>query len=312
MNGHAGLVQERGRRRRFARQAPSPHTTDEALAHGGRTRKFRLHVPPGLDDRAAPLVIQFHGGGGAGRGIDRLTRFHALADHERFVVAAPSGVARNWNDGRIAPRMRAAMQGVDDVGFVAVLIDTIAARIPIDRRRVYAVGMSNGAMMAGRLACQLSERIAAIAQVAGTAPADAAQWCHPGRPVPVMQIHGTADPLVPYEGGPIGHGRHGHRHHRDRLEGRGIVLGVDDWAALWVANNNAKGPAVSSLGDDVSVRTWRGTARQSDIEFWRIENGGHTWPGGSQYLPARVIGPTSKTFDATPTIWRFLSAHYLD
>jgi polyhydroxybutyrate depolymerase len=303
----------RERRRRFARYPSSPHTTDETVEHGGRTRTFRLHVPPGLDDRGAPLVIQFHGGGGAGRGIDRLTRFHDLADRERFVVAAPSGVARNWNDGRIAPRMRAAMEGVDDVGFVALLIDTIAARTPIDRHRVYAVGISNGAMMTGRLACQLSERIAAIGQVAGTAPADAAQWCHPGRPVPVMQIHGTADPLVPYEGGPIGgHRRHGHRRHGGRLEGRGVVMGVDAWASLWVANTNADGPAVTSVGDDVSVRTWRGTARQSDIEFWRVENGGHTWPGGAQYLPERVIGSTSKTFDATPTIWRFLSAHALD
>ncbi|HEX2737980.1 MAG TPA: PHB depolymerase family esterase [Acidimicrobiia bacterium] len=282
------------------------------MAHGGRTRNFRLHVPTDLGERPVPLVIQLHGGGGAGRGIDRLTRFHDLADHERFVVVAPSGVARNWNDGRIAPRMRAAMKGVDDVGFIATLIDSIAARAPIDRRRVYGVGMSNGAMMAGRLACQLSERIAAIAQIAGTAAADAAQWCHPGRPVPVMQIHGTADPLVPYEGGPLGGGRHGRRRLQGRLEGRGVVMGVDDWASLWVANNNADGPAVSNVGDDVSVRTWRGTDRQSDLEFWRIEHGGHTWPGGSQYLPERVIGPTSKTFDATPTIWRFLSAHALD
>ncbi|HEX7521757.1 MAG TPA: PHB depolymerase family esterase, partial [Acidimicrobiia bacterium] len=223
-------------------------------------------MPTGLGEGAVPLLIQLHGGGGAGRGIDRLTRFHDLADHERFVVVAPSGVARNWNDGRIAPRMRAAMEGVDDVGFIATLIDSIAARAPIDRRRVYAVGMSNGAMMAGRLACQLSERIAAIAQVAGTAAADAAQWCHPGRPVPVMQIHGTADPLVPYEGGPLGGGRHARRRLQGRLEGRGVVMSVDDWASLWVANNHADGPAVTNVGDDVSVRTWRGTDRQSDLE----------------------------------------------
>jgi polyhydroxybutyrate depolymerase len=122
--------------------------------------------------------------------------------------------------------------------------------------------------------------------------------------VPFLQIHGTADPILPYGGGPV---RTNRRDGRDR----GRVLGVDQWAHVLTAHNGAGGPAVSRVAPDVTVRTWRGPTPQSDVEFWRVEGGGHTWPGGLQYLPARIIGTTSASFDATATMAAFFRAHAL-
>lgn len=280
--------------RRLTPPDGGPGTTDHVLVIDGRRRAYRVHVPP-VVPLGAPLVIQFHGGGGNGTGLDRLTRFHALADRKRFVVVSPNGFDRKWNDGRRPGE-------VDDVGFVAALIDCLAGWLPIDRGRVYAVGISNGAMMAARLASQLPDRIAAFAQVAGTVAADAPSWWHPDRPVPFIQIHGSGDDIVPYVGGPV----------RTRRRGgtdRGRVLGVDEWAALVAAHNGATGPEITGIDPDVTVRTWRGPTAQCDVEFWRVEGGGHTWPGGIQYLPLGIVGATSATFDATAEIWRFVSAH---
>ena len=92
---------------------------------------------------------------------------------------------------------------------------------------------------------------------------------------------------------------------------RGRVIGVDEWATLWVVNNAAYGPDTTRIGPDVTVRTWRGTSSQCDVEFRCVEGGGHTWPGGRGYLPERYIGATSGSFDATGDIWRFLSRHHL-
>jgi polyhydroxybutyrate depolymerase len=262
-------------------------------------------LPPVLPV-GAPLVIQLHGGGGNGHGLDRLTRFHTLADQERFAVLSPSGVNRRWNDGRAirGARPAAPAAGADDVGFIAALIDCVAGWLPVDRRRVYVVGISNGAMMAARLASQIPDRIAAYAQVAATVAIDAPNWWHPDRPVPFINIGGTADPIVPYLGGEVRGGR------RDRPD-LGRVLAVDQWAALLAAHNHSIGPETHALPPDLSVRTWRGQTPQGDLEFWRVDGGGHTWPGGIQYLPARIIGTTSATFDATTAIWRFFQPRAL-
>ncbi len=277
-----------------------PGTSDHILAHHGLDRRYRIHVPRPLPV-AAPLVIQLHGGGGNGRGLDRVTHFHARADQERFVVVSPDGFDHYWNDGRVA-------SDIDDAGFMAALIDCVAAWLPIDRQRVYVAGISNGAMMAARLVNQIPDRIAAFAQVAGTAAENALHWWNPDRPVPVLQIHGTDDPIVGYAGGAIPMRGNGPRR-RDR----GRVLAVEQWAALLTEHNGARGsdPEVEHLAPDIWIRRWRGPTPRSDVEFWRVEGGGHTWPGGAQYLPVTIIGTTTQTFDATAAIWRFVSAHKL-
>ena len=282
-------------------ESPAPAgTTSYSFVHDGQTRVYNLHVPPNLDPAMpVPLVIELHGGGGSGDHIDGLTHFYALGDQDGFVVAAPSGLGKSWNDGRL--QTASSSGGADDVGFLSEMIDRIAGQVSIDRSRVYVAGISNGAIMAGRLACQLSDKIAAVAQVAGTASVEVASSCNPGRPVPVLEIHGTADPLVPYAGGTVAPQLGG---------GRGQVVGVDVWASFWVANNaDAPDPQVSSLGSDTTVRAWHGNSPQSDVVFYRVDGAGHTWPGGMQYLPKVLIGSTTNTFNATATIWQFFSSH---
>jgi polyhydroxybutyrate depolymerase len=266
---------------------------------GGVTRTYDLHVPAGVPGGSpVPLLIQLHGGGGDASGMERLTGFDSIADREGFVVASPNGIDKSWNDGR-----QEKADGVDDVAFISELIDRVEAQAPIDPARVYVTGMSNGAIMSGRLACELSDRIAAVAQVAGTASVETAAACRPGRPVPILEIHGTADPLVPYGGGTVVPQIGG---------GRGQVVGVDDWAAFWVANDSiAPDPTTTAIGSDTTVRTWRGSTPQSDVVFFRVDGAGHTWPGGRQYLPRFIIGSTTGSFDASETIWQFLSAHRL-
>ncbi len=288
------------------RGAPTGAFTGTAtftLTFEGRVRNYELHVPATLNGAPAPLLIQLHGGGGNGQRINGLTRFAELGDRQGFVTVAPSGVDKGWNDGRSDLATTAVDEQVDDVGFIAAVIDQVASVFPIDRTRVYAVGISNGAMMTGRLACELSDRLAGVAMVAGTAAADAASWCHPSRPVPMLQIHGTEDPIVPYRGGTV----------KALGTQRGKVLGVDALAELWRSLDGAtSAPTSTTMGPDVTVRGWGGPTPQSDLVFYRVEGAGHTWPGGMQYLPQFVIGSTTNTFDATTTIWQFLSTHRLN
>ena len=286
--------------RRLTPPDREPGTTDQALTYDGRRRPFRVHVPPVVPLGAA-LVIQLHGGGGNGVGLDRLTGFHRLADRERFVVVSPNGVARRWNDGRtVSDRLVAA----DDVGFIAALIDALAARLPVDRRRVYVAGISNGAMMAARLATEIPDRIAAYGQVAGSVSADAPTWWHPAVPVPFLTTFGTADPILPYGGGPVPTSR------RDPAD-RGRILAVERWMSLIAAHNGARQADERRIEPDVTVRSWRGPTPQCDVEFWRVDGGGHTWPGGRQYLPVGIIGSTTNSFSATETMWRFFDRHRL-
>jgi polyhydroxybutyrate depolymerase len=292
--------------RRLSEPDDTAGTSIHTLTHDGRRRSYRVHVPPVLP-LGAPLVIELHGGGGNGAGLDRLTRFYDLADRERFAVASPNGANHHWHDGRTLPEPagRQPQEPVDDVGFLAALIDCVAGWLPIDRRRVYVAGISNGAMMAARLANEIPHRIAAFGQVAGTVAEDAPGWWHPDRTVPIIQIHGTADPILPYRGGAV--------RTRPRAAGpdRGRVLGVEQWVALLAAHNRAAGPTQTRIEPDVTVRTWHGPTPQGDVEAWQVAGGGHTWPGGRQYLPVGIIGTTTATFDATAALWRFFAAHSL-
>jgi polyhydroxybutyrate depolymerase len=274
------------------RELPA-RTVELVVDHDGLTRPYLLHVPEGIAaTRRVPLLIQLHGGGGTTDGMERLTGFSAIAAREGFVVASPEGVGGYWNDGRNPDSV------ADDVGFLDRLVEVLVTTLPIDPDRVHVVGISNGAMMAGRLACELPERFAAIAQVAGAYGAEALASCAPGRPMPVLQIHGSADPIVPYGGGVV-------------FGGRGDAASVDSWAAFWVAQNAAAGPETVALADDVSLRAWSGTSPRSVIAFLRVEEGGHTWPGSAANLPPILVGRTSP-FPASEVIWSFLSAQARD
>lgn len=287
---------------------PSNNDYSSSILSDGLQRTYIVHVGAGYDkSRPTPLLIVLHGGGGDGQGMIKLTGFNAVADEDNFIVVYPDGFEKHWNDGRAVQRYRAQSQNVDDVGFISALIDQLSGEFNIDPERVYATGMSNGAMMSNRLGCELSEKIAAIAPVAGNMPVNIAPLCAPARPVSALIINGTDDPLVPWTGGYA---------HIGQVE-LGEVLSVEDTVKLWVNDDKcASSPLIAELPDKdpsdgtrVSTETYKGCSGSAEVILYKVEGGGHTWPGGPQYLPRLVIGRTSRDFNASEVIWQFFSQH---
>jgi polyhydroxybutyrate depolymerase len=271
------------------------------LRHGRAERRYLLHPPASSPPDPLPLVVQLHGRGVDPVSFDRWTRFSSMADEAGFALALPSAIGGIWDDGRY-PWIE---QGPDDVGFLGAVIDDTCRRLPIDPRRVYVVGMSNGAAMAGRLACEIPDRLAAVAQVAGTAAASIAEGCRPDVPLPILVMHGTGDRFAPYEGG----------------RARGFMarlilqrpaqpsIGVEAWARRWMAADGAGSEAETErIGPDVVLRRWRGSSPDSEVVVYRIQGGGHTWPGDPLWMPP-IFGRTSRTLDATRIIWAFFARH---
>lgn len=281
-----------------AERALAPHT----LEVDGITRSYHLHVPPALGPAPAPLVVVFHGGGGTGPATERLTRFTALADREGFLVAFPEGIEKNWNDGREFTSSRAHRDHVDDVAFVTALIDAIGRAHAVDPRRVYATGISNGGIFSHYLAARLSARIAAIAAVVGGIADPPEAWLRPDQPVSVLMLQGTRDPLVPYHGGTVAFGR-------------GKIIDTEEAARRWAALNGGREPVREPLPGDGKDRCgglrtiYAGGRDGSEVMLVRLDGGGHTWPGGAQYLPELLIGRVCRDFDATALIWEFFKAH---
>jgi polyhydroxybutyrate depolymerase len=277
-----------------------------SLLSEGRKRTFLLHIPRGWDrSKPMPLVIVLHGGGGTGRKVAALTRFKQVADRYGFVAAFPDGINGHWNDGRNVPNFKSHRENIDDVGFIRLLIERLAQQLNLDSTRVYVTGMSNGAMMCLRLGCDLSDRLAAIAPVCGAVPVDLPESCPQGRPLSVLAINGTEDPFVPWEGGGVG-----------LLNKRGSVLSVSASIRFWVERNGcAPEPEETRLPQKdpkqgiTTVRdVFTGGRDQTEVIAYRVEGGGHTWPGGSERT-AR-FGKQSRDFDATETIWQFFKRHH--
>jgi polyhydroxybutyrate depolymerase len=246
--------------------------------------------PPG---QPLPLVLVFHAAGGRADGIARHTGFSDLAEREGFVVAYPDAVGRRWNDGRRAV-------GPDDVGFVRALLDSLGSELGVDPRRRYAVGISNGAMFAHRLACDLPGVLAAIAPVAGTLPAAVSRRCAAPAPLSVLAFQGTADRSVPYEGGTPASG--------------GALLSAERSLAFWAEAGGCHGFApdttvVDSVSDGTRLRrhAYGGCPENREIVLYTIEGGGHTWPGGPPV--ARRVGRVTREIDATSAIWEFFRRH---
>jgi polyhydroxybutyrate depolymerase len=276
-----------------------PGVYDQSIEVDGLRRTYRLVIPQGYDRlRHAPLVLAFHGRLGTGRIMEEMTHFSKLADREGFIVVYPDGVGRSWNAGHGTGA--AEQRQVDDVGFVSKLIDELASAYRIDRRRIYATGMSNGAIFALRLACELSAKITAVAVVAGTLAPAIAKDCHPRRPIPIMLVHGTEDRYVPWEGGVTG--------------GGGRVESVEATIRLWVTINQCSpNPKVEDLGGKVRRLTYAPSHPGGpEVILYRIDGGGHTWPGGSELLPRKMVGETNRDVDASECIWNFFKKSELN
>jgi polyhydroxybutyrate depolymerase len=290
--------------------ALQPESIPGSFTWDGLKRTYVIHLPPSFGKTGPlPLVMVLHGGGGTGEKMERLTLggINRLSDREGFVVVYPDGIEEHWNDGRDKVKYRAHREKIDDVGFLSALIDHLAAGGNIDKKRVYVTGISNGAMMSNRLACELTGRIRAIAPVAGNMPYDLAPRCSPSRPIPVLMISGTQDPMMPWAGGEA---------HFLRLK-FGKVLSVPETIKFWVAHNHcAPAPAVTREPDKnpqdgtrVRKEVYAGCDAGAEVILYPVEGGGHTWPKGYRYLPERLIGKTSEDIDANELIWGFFKKH---
>jgi polyhydroxybutyrate depolymerase len=265
--------------------------TTGKLAVGGLERTYRLYVPGSLDrSKPAPLVVVLHGGFGQGAGAARQGNWDDVAEQHGFITVAPDGIGRSWNAGICCGA--AQRRGIDDVGFVVALLDRVARDHPMDPARVYASGISNGGLMAYRLACEAADRFAAIAPVAATLPVS----CEPSRPVSVIHVHGLADQNIPFEGG---------------IGAKGVVkvswpparAGLERWAQL-----DGCSPAASTTSAGaVTTTSWGGCRNGTAVQLITIAGGGHSWPGGQRM--SRALDPPSDALDATSTIWDFFAAH---
>ncbi|MEO3855452.1 PHB depolymerase family esterase [Acrocarpospora sp. B8E8] len=260
--------------------------SDHTIVVGGLTRTFHLYRPDSLP-AAVPLVVMLHGGFGSGAQAERDYGWDTMADTGGFVVAYPDGFGRAWNAGAGCCG-RPGTQDVDDVAFVAAVVTRIRRDLPVDPSRVYAAGMSNGAMLAYRLACD-TDLFAAIAPVAGTLLGP----CPRPRPVSLLHIHGTADQRVPYDG--------------SRGIGQSAIDGppVPDLITRWRTAGGCGAATVRTEGPStISTAT---CANGRAIELITVAGAGHQWPGGAG--DRVLLDKPSDAFDATATIWSFFAGH---
>ena len=281
----------------IAGQSSPAQSSEHRLTVGGRERWYLVDLPPRYDaSRRYPLVLNFHGGGGSPNGARTQSGFSAFAADVGAIVVYPAGTGRltrdrllTWNTETCCGFAQRAH--IDEAAFVRALLDTLAATYSIDANRIYATGLSNGAMMAHLVGCRLSDRIAAIAVVSGDLTVD----CRPERPVSVLIIHGTSDENLPYDGG-IG------RKALDPHDVRPVSYAVDTWRI----RNHCAEPGKAAVSGTVTHTTWScpgGTA----VELYRISGGGHAWPGG-QRMAAILDAPTA-ALDATRVAWEFFASH---
>ena len=266
-----------------ARRPPPPEVQHRQLNVDGLSRTYRLVAPLSLGrDRPAPLVLVLAGVGNSAEGMAEATQFDEVARADEFIVAYPEGINQTWNAGYCC--LGRARTGPDDVAFLARVIDDVQANHKVDRDRVFVVGVSAGAMMAYRLGCDLAGRIRGIGSVAGAMVLDA---CRPTRAVSVIEIHGTADDLVPYQGGRTAGGATQPSPPTRAVVGR--------WAEL----NRCPVPPETRTEGPVATLTWTGCSDGTAVKLMTIEGGRHNW-----FAPG--FGPVDGAIDATRTIWDFL------
>lgn len=286
------------------RRAPAEGSVTASIKHGGIERTYVYHLPAVIDPASPPaLVIGLHGSGGQGSGQEKLSGLTNLTDAENLIAVYPDGIDRSWSDGR--GTTDASKEGIDDVGFISTLIDHFIATHGADAKRVMVMGMSNGAMMTYRIGCELSAKVAVIGPVAGTMPELTSKACATDRRVPAMIFLGTEDTLVPFEGGelPVGAG--------------GMMLSAAATRARWAEINGCAPEVKVSAEPDADPEDGTTVRREehgdcadgAEAVLFAVEGGGHTWPGGWQYLGEGIIGKTTRDIDATALLVDFLKRH---
>jgi polyhydroxybutyrate depolymerase len=281
-------------------------TTPETLQTADGPRHYLLHVPPSYTGRErVPLVLNFHGFGGNPARQNEYSGLVPIADANGFILVSPEGLPTMngtpwWNN-----LQRSDPPYQDDVAFVGALLDELEADVCIDAARIFATGMSNGALMSARLACSLASRIAAVAPVAGAyypplVTDNPSESCPDKRPVPILGFHGTQDPQVPFNGGPSTRGGTFRLPIDDATPGEDVF---QDWAA----HNGCTGARQeSAVSAGVKRVSYGGCTDGADVQLYVVDGGGHTWPGSSVERPPEL---TTHEISASELMWKFFRAH---
>jgi len=316
------------------KEAVTPGDYFFTLTHGGIDRKYAVHVPINYNKiDSVPVLIVLHGGGGNMEESIKFFNLNPKADKEGFLAVYPEGYGKNlagkylgtWNAGKCcAPSMD---ENIDDVGFIDKVIEKITKDFHIDKNRIYSVGFSNGAQMSYRLACELSDKIAAVA-LGGSV--GTFEGCAPKRPVPVYMFQGTADPCTPYEGGTKCGGCMG-----EFFNAIGIPTPINIYQCDSVDAFTDKVLAMNKCQENSSVTYSQGSttcvtydtcANGSEVTSCKILGGGHVWPGNKTYTidicnthPSgyvcsawkKAVGPLIPDFNVTDQIWNFFKKYQL-
>ena len=288
--------------------------TELTLTHGGRRRSYVLHVPERGSGRERPLLVAFHGGGGNAAGFRDYAGLNAVADREGFLVVYPSGtgplrsVLLTFNAGNNCCGS-ALRQRVDDVGFAVAVIEDVAKRERVDRRRVYATGHSNGAIMAYRLAAERADIVAAIAPVAGAMSVDRFA---PVRSVPVLHIHSVDDPRALYAGGvgPPFPGTDNRVTHAPVEAALGQWVKHNGCGPKPVATETRRGKTGTPDASHTATRlAYTPCSSGAEVVHWKLTGAGHGWPGGPSPVREQLSGPKTTVVNAADEIWAFVSKY---
>ena len=270
--------------------------TNGAIVSSGQKREYLRYVPRSYDrTKPTPLVISLHATMNWPAFQMNISRWNQAADDNNFIVVYPSGTGtgpRTWfmEGAQMPSRM-------PDVRFISELIDTLEATYNIDPTMISANGLSNGGGMAFVLSCTLSHRIAAIGTVAA-AQSLPWSWCADSTPVPMIAFHGTADPIVPYDGGKV-------------WIAPLLFPSVRTWVANWARRNRCgPNPVDAVVATDVTRLEYTNCADDATVVLYSVDGGGHAWPGGKP-MPERLLGRTSNSIDATNQMWAFFREHRL-
>ncbi len=269
---------------RHARAATGDRTG--TIDVGGRTREYMVHAPASHGAKAMPLVIVLHGATQSNVSAERMSGMSTLADEEGFVAVYPAGTgnAPTWNSGACCAY--AMRNNVDDIGFLRALISKLKQDYAIDGKRIYVTGISNGGMMSYRAACEMSDVVAAIAPVEGALDVP----CKPSAPVSVIVFHGTADHLVPFDGGTTPY----------QMGSRRSDMPVADAVGFWVKEDGCSPKPIHEETSEVHIDTYSGCKDGTGVALYAIQGGHHLWPGTAI---SRVSLP------ATDVMWKFFAEH---
>ena len=282
-----------------------PEIVNGTFNFQNRDRIYSLHIPETFDGtQSAPLVIFLHGGGGNAQSAQNFTGFNDVSEQEGFLMLYPQAGFETatksfvWADGRgLAPDKL----GIDDVVFVNALVDYLVSEYNINQNRIYLCGFSNGSFLTQKIAFESNSRFAAIGTLGGTMHQSFFDTGKPNRAIPMVYVFGTDDPLVPYNGGYVSN--------NPDFE---LVVGVETAVEYWRDNNNTqttlsvRNMANINTNDNSTVTVFEykdGDCNGSKVKFYKINGGGHTWPG--VVVPNPLLGVTNLDINASQELWDF-------